>query len=431
MSKHGVVIGGGIGGLLAAHVLAGCYERVTVLERNRYPGGSKAPAPPSRGGAPQSRCLHLLTAAGAAAFDEVAAGWRHELVAGGAIPFDASADSRMRVQAGWLPRMRSGIILYACSRALIEHALRRGLASKPNVAVREGRGVVGLLSRQPDGAVTGVQLTDQHGDGQTAILADLVVDATGAGSTLPRWLARLPNVGGLQVETTVIASGMDYVSRWFHLEPKDAPDWLCLSVAPTSDSAARGAMMLRAEKDCWGVVLLAPVGEPLPADDVEFNEFTADLGDGVLRNALSRARPVSPIHRYWPTTNRMCHYGRFAAWPAGLVALGDSVCALDPYFGLGMTATARSAALLRTWLSRQAYGPISSREFQNELAALNIAPWRLATGRDPDGSIRAQNAIDIHRLYEAAPSNPRIARALLDVHHMLRPAESLMEFRYA
>jgi hypothetical protein len=48
----------------------------------------------------------------------------------------------------------------------------------------------------------------------------------------------------------------------------------------------------------------------------------------------------------------MMHYHRLPAWPEGLVALGDSVFTLDPYFGLGMTAVARGVALLRKYLDR-------------------------------------------------------------------------------
>ena len=187
-------------------------------------------------------------------------------------------------------------------------------------------------------------------------MADLVVDASGRGSTLPDWIGRLSDGLGLQVAETVVESGMSYVSRWFHLEPGDAPDWHCLSIAPAAGSPPRTAMMLRAEQDCWGVVLLAAAGEPLPADDQAFLDFTAGLGDGKLREALARATPVSPIHHYGAASNRMRHYDRLTGWPAGLVALGDSVCALDPYFGLGMTVAARGAVLLRSTWSRKAAG---------------------------------------------------------------------------
>ena len=101
--------------------------------------------------------------------------------------------------------------------------------------------------------------------------------------------------------------------------------------------------MLRAENDHWGVVLLASSSARLPVDDAAYLEFTSGLCDGELRKVLARARPVSPIHNYGPVSNRIMHYERLRGWPEGLVALGDSVCMLDPYFGLGMSAAARGA----------------------------------------------------------------------------------------
>src|SRR5947209_14312814 len=117
MRGHAVVVGGGIGGLLAAHALAPRFDRVTILERDAYPPDTTSPAPATRRGAPQSRCLHLLAAAGVAAFDAVIAGWRDEAVAAGARPCDMSADSVSRSSAGYLPRTRSRVVSYACSRA--------------------------------------------------------------------------------------------------------------------------------------------------------------------------------------------------------------------------------------------------------------------------------------------------------------------------
>lgn len=423
---HGVIIGGGIGGLLAAHALAGRFERVTILERFRYPLDSNSPAPPARRGVPQSRCIHLLMAAGAAAFDKLMPGWSEELVARGAGPFDASADAVLRFPAGWLPRTPSGIITYACSRTLLEKVLRAGLAGISTVHVREDRKVLGLVSSSRGDRVTGVYVAEHQARG-TTLLADLVVDASGEGSTLARWLSCLPNGARSRADKTVVESGMQYVSCWFHMKSEDAPNWRCLSIAPTMGARLRSAMMLRAEEDRWGVVLLAPAGEPLPSDDEAFLDFVAGLGEGELRAALARARPVSPILRYGATSNRMLHYERLTAWPSGLVAIGDSVCTLDPYFGLGMTATARGVMLLRTYLD-EGNGGVSMPDFQKELASLNAQPWRLATGRDLDGGSPARDNTHLSRLYQAAPSSSEIAHALLGVQHLLRPAETLKEF---
>jgi 2-polyprenyl-6-methoxyphenol hydroxylase-like FAD-dependent oxidoreductase len=220
---------------------------------------------------------------------------------------------------------------------------------------------------------------------------------------------------------------MQYVSCWFNIEPEDAPNWHSLSIAPTTSVGLRSAMMVRAEQNRWGVVLLAPVGEPLPSDETSFLDFAARFGDGKLREALARARPVSPVLRYGATSNRLMHYECLSAWPAGLVAIGDSVCTLDPYFGLGMTTAARGAVLLGDYLDRQRDGAVSGLKFQQELASLNAQPWRIATGRHPNGRMLVSDRTQLGRLQETALSNPKVAHALLAVQHLLRPVETLEE----
>jgi flavin-dependent dehydrogenase len=273
--------------------------------------------------------------------------------------------------------------------------------------------------------VTGVRIAGGHAD-ETMLSADLVVDASGAGSTLARWIGALPNGRTLQVDQTIVETGKQYASRWFQLEPGDAPDWHYLAIAPAANTALRSAMMLRAEHNRWGVVLLTRIGKPVPSDDKAFMDFVAEFGDGELRRVLARARPVSPIYHYGPTANRMIHFDRLTTWPAGLVAIGDSVCTLDPYFGLGMTAAARGAVLLAGYLDRLDRTP-RSFEFQKELASLNAQPWRLATGRDSHGRMLIRDRAYFDHLNQTAPSSPKVAHALLSVQHLLRPAESLRE----
>ena len=424
MNQHGVVIGGGIGGLLAAHAIADRFERVTVLERYRYPTDAISSAPAARRGVPQSRCLHLLMAAGAAAFDEMMPGWRTEAAALGAVPFDASADAAIHFPQGWLPRTPSGIRTFACSRDLLEIVLRRGL-DDTQVEVREDQQVVALLGTRR--RVTGVRSVGGDSPQQKSIDADFIVDASGRGSLLPDWIEGLPGRSGWTVEETLVDGRMQYVSRWFRLEPKYAPEWHCLSIAPGRDTQFRAAMMLRAEHDRWGVVLLAPTGDPLPADDDAFLEFTDGLAEGRLRAALDLAEPAGAIQHYGHAGNRLRRYDRLLDWPSGLVALGDSVCALDPYFGLGMTVAARGAVLLREYLDRDRSQIVSGFEFQQQLAATHVQPWRLATGVNPDGSPVDCDEDCLARLHEAAPGNPEVAHALLAVQHLLRPVESLLE----
>jgi 2-polyprenyl-6-methoxyphenol hydroxylase-like FAD-dependent oxidoreductase len=426
-----VIIGGGISGLLAGHVLARRFKRVTVLERDHYPLSKRPAAPPTRRGAPQSRCLHLLTAAGVAAFDRLMPGWSKEIVALGGIRFDVSADAALQVSEGWLPRSPSGIFTYACSRSLAEEVLRRGLARKSNVRIEEGQKVLGFHSRPLGQGMVGVRVADQQCAGETALFADLVIDASGTGSALAQWIDQLLNGDESPVPKTVIDSQMTYVSRWFHLDQKDAPDWCCLSAAPTKQAPSRAAIMLRAEEDRWGVALLALNSTLLPSNDAGFLDFTANLCDGELHSVLSRATPVSPIHHYGRCSNRMLHYDRLNVWPEGLVAIGDSVCALNPYFGLGMTAAAHGALLLGMHLDQNGGEMASTHAFQKELASVNAAPWQIATLRDPDGRPLANDRTLLRQLYEAAPASPEITHALLAVQHMLLPLGALTEVESA
>ena len=53
--SHAIVVGGSFAGLLAARVLSNYFQRVTLIERDKYPN-----APENRPGVPQSRHLHAL-----------------------------------------------------------------------------------------------------------------------------------------------------------------------------------------------------------------------------------------------------------------------------------------------------------------------------------------------------------------------------------
>ena len=231
----------------------------------------------------------------------------------------------------------------------------------------------------------------------------------------------------------MVASGARYVSRWFELDPAQAPDWCCLSIGPGGTVALRSAMILRAEDNRWGVVLLVRGDDTPPADDGSFADFIASLGDRELTATLARARPLSPILRYGSTANRLLHFERVAGWPQGLVAIGDAVCTLDPCHGLGMTVAARAALLLRTALEQAQGGPgpasprpLSAGDFQQKLAAQNAGPWGIATGRASSGEPIA-DAPQPGRLRDRVHSDPEAARALIAVQHLLRPAETLLE----
>ncbi len=251
--------------------------------------------------------------------------------------------------------------------------------------------------------------------------ADLVVDASGAASTLPAWL-------GETVPETGHRLGLHYLSRWVRLPDGLDPGWHCLSIAPTAASGRRSAMLLRAEHGYWGVVLLAPDGSALPHTDAEFLAFTKGLGGGVLHALLARSTPASPIHRLGTTDSRIRHFEALSRWPQGLVVLGDAVCRLDPYHGLGMTLAARAALLLREhMLAAARAGLLDCAAFQQALADQNSGPWEQATRLHMDGRPLQRSTEPLQRLVARATTDPQAAHALLAWQQLMRTEDQALE----
>ena len=89
LGAHAIVIGAGIGGLVAARVLADRYDRVTILERDALP----AKAEP-RKGVPHGRHAHGLLARGREVLEEMFPALTEDLIDAGAVPGDTLGDSR-------------------------------------------------------------------------------------------------------------------------------------------------------------------------------------------------------------------------------------------------------------------------------------------------------------------------------------------------
>lgn len=96
-----MVFGASMSGLLAARVLSGYYDTVTVVERDALPDG-----PVKRRGVPQGSHAHLLLARGAEILDSLFPGFLVELAAAGVPVWDGDLAKRdVRVGTHKLPGM--------------------------------------------------------------------------------------------------------------------------------------------------------------------------------------------------------------------------------------------------------------------------------------------------------------------------------------
>jgi 2-polyprenyl-6-methoxyphenol hydroxylase-like FAD-dependent oxidoreductase len=217
---HAIVLGSGIAGLAAAGVLAKRFERVTVLERDAAPEEREP-----RKGVPQGRHAHIFLKAGEIAFEKIFPGLTAELEARGSHRIDFGNDFAWFHHGVWKTRYEGGLVIRMQSRPFLESVVRERLGRIGNVAFRYGTAAAGI--EIAGGRATGVHLREQ-GSGQDEVLAaDLIVDASGRGSQLTRWLEAQgypsPREERLPVD-------LQYATRVYRMPPGAGRTWKALLV---------------------------------------------------------------------------------------------------------------------------------------------------------------------------------------------------------
>src|SRR5262249_37147443 len=138
------------------------------------------------------------------------------------------------------------------------------------------------------------------------------------------------------------------------------------------------------ENGCWMVSLSGAGKDYAPTDENAFLEFARGLSDPALFEAIKDAQPLSSIHGYRRTENRIRHFERLQRQPERFLVTGDAACSLNPIYGQGMAKAALGAMTLRECLSQCRDRDLSGlpHRFQRKLARVNASPWALATASD-------------------------------------------------
>lgn len=376
-TRHAVIVGGSLAALLAARVLADHADRVTVVERDRWPDG-----PQPRAGVPQSRHVHVLLDGGASALEELLPGIVSELVDHGAPRVGMPSDT-VQWQSGTFHRRTPATShLLTGSRPLVEWLIRRRVLSDPRITVLQGSEVVGLTGDAR--RVAGVRVRERGAtnpqDAQT-LAADLVIDASGRGTRAPAWLESL---GAEPAHEERIETGLAYATGTFR-RPENEDEALRTAgfyFVPDRDNV-RGASVLPVEDGRHLVTLIGLRGTEPPTEPEEFRAFTELLPHPVLSDWLRDAKLEGKVHGFRATANIRRRYDRPERRPAGFLATGDALCAFNPVYGQGMAVAALTALALRDVLADPRRTPTTLR-VQGALLAASRQAWDIATGADKD-----------------------------------------------
>jgi len=436
IGERGLVLGGSIAGLLAARVLADVFDQVTVVERDALPhDGSHSTdgVMEYRKGVPQGRHIHGLMPGGQRALEVLFPGLGADLQARGAPVLDQLGQARILLGGHRFVRTHSGLNVVSASRPLLERCVRDRVRALPNVEFVDGCDVVGVRLAADRSRVTGAHVLPRADSSAAEVLhADLLVDALGRSSPMPRWLHEL---GLTTPDEDRVASDVGYASMIVRLAPDALQGDLAVINGPRPGQP-RGAGLATIEGDRCILTLMGMTGAHPPTDPAGVIAFVRSLEFPDIADALGDHEALGRIAGFRVPASLWRRYDRLGDLPGGMVSIGDAMCSFNPIYGQGITVAALQALTLHHHLER---GPLQTRELVRELAKVVSVPWTMSAGADlafpgvqgaRTASIRIANAY-VARTQAAAEHDPRVAISFLRVAGMVDPPQQLFSPAFA
>jgi 2-polyprenyl-6-methoxyphenol hydroxylase-like FAD-dependent oxidoreductase len=347
-------------------------------------------------------------------------GLRDEMVAAGGVLAENGREIGWLGPYGWSPAHSGGLKTVWATRSFIDVHVRGRLRRDARVEWMDTVRVAGLVLDGSRRRVTGVRTED----GRT-LDAQLVVDATGRGSALPAWLREH---GLVTPRETVVDSGCVYASALVRPARPLPNDWKGVVVLGAPPRVLQAAAMSLVEDGRALVTLVGFGGTEPPTDVPSALAYARALRSPVVADLLADAEWLTPVRTTRSTANRRRHYEGLPM-PAGILAMGDALCAFNPVYGQGMTVAAMQAEALSkllaangTRLDDEAFVERAHRVFARAVEF----PWMAATGEDfrvettrgeRTRSVRVMHAY-LDRVFAAGVKDVDVARKLIRVFNL-------------
>lgn len=419
---HAIVLGGGIGGVLAARAASGHFRSVTVIERDLVPA-----KPSPRKGAPQGHHAHGLLARGRQIMEHWFPGFTKELAQQGAMIGDLGlAVSWLGHRTSLLP-VQTGLTGIVAPRPLLEHGLRQCLVALPGVSLRDGCKVEDLVHDEATQTVTGITIRREDGQSET-LAADLVIDARGRGAPIVRQLA---DWGYGAVPERRIEVGIGYVTRLYRRVPAELGGRLAIVVAGGPPSWRTGVIACHGP-DHWIVSIGGYFGDHPPMSEEGFLAFAQTMPTPDIASIVERAQPMSDFMTYKYPASRRREFASMSRFPSGYLPISDAICSFNPVYGQGMSVAAEQSLLLDAMLAGGNDRTLAQRFFRAADTVVDTA-WSMSTGNDlrhPKVAARRPIIARIVSRYMTsargvAQWDEQVSRTLLEVANLVAPPSNL------
>ncbi|MFS0838501.1 FAD dependent oxidoreductase [Paenibacillus sp. 1P03SA] len=356
--RKALVIGGSIGGMLAAKVLADFYDEVLIVDKDEFPL-----EPADRSGTPHGYHPHRFTQRGKTVFERYFPGYEEDLLQLGALSSlnkTVTNTNEYGTISGPYPRRDIKF-----TRALLEWVIRERVKRIPNVSFLPGHEAVQLMSTPDRKKVTGAVVRCRSGSGEEKPYpADLVIDTGGRLSGLTKWLEFI----GLEVPPSdYLDVNLGYSTRRYkvpagkeHLLQK----WDVINIAGQPAKGTFTGVLSFIENNRAEMLLYRPGGHYPPTREGDYEKAAAALPGSAIGEILEELEPAASPRGFRVPQLYRRHFEQMKDWPAGLLVLGDAYCIFDPIFGQGMTVAAIEAEALEACLRKQSLAPVPSPEFE-------------------------------------------------------------------
>ena len=425
IGQTAVVIGAGMGGLMAAAALSDFFANVVIIESDELPG-----RPALRKGIPQGAHVHTFLGFAVQAMDTLLPGLMENLYTEGAVQIRRNYDIWFHDAWGPTPIRDVGLLTPSVTRPLLEHVTRQQVLTKTNVRLEDKTRLL-MFEAGPDEQVAGVTVKRNGAEGE-AISADLVVDCSGRGSRLPGWLEQ---EGYGAVPTMSLDIAMSYTSGLFR-PPPDLRDskWACLMLA--IPPALRAAYLTPVDGGFWLATMYGRAGDAAPRDHEGFLDWTQGLAHPCIHERLVKAEPATRLRTYKIPKGVWRRFDKMEGFPRGVLPLGEVFTSFNPMYGQGMSLAAGQAVALRQALQQCAEAgslrDLATLYFQG-CEGLNATGWSVMETRDlAYSSTKGERPADLQERWRMAQAIRNLAEDDVDVHalsvrvtHLLEPPSSL------